>query len=77
MEKLKESNRKLTAQINCDFENSSIHPPCRSRREKRFQTHAKKQDAGLEASRGIKDTATENMCRQKPMNSLCIMRLER
>ena len=62
MEKLKESNRKLTAQINCDFENSSIPSSMQGPKRKKIPNTREKQDAGPETSRGIKDTAAENMC---------------
>lgn len=61
-EELKESNRKLTAQINRDFENSSIPSSMQGPKRKKIPNTREKQDAGPETSRGIKDTAAENMC---------------
>lgn len=48
-------NRKLLAQLNHDFENSSISSS-KTRKQKRSRTAGKRPDVSLEGSRGTKDT---------------------
>lgn len=65
----KELNQKLTAQVNRDFENSSIPSSMQAAGRKKSLTAAPKQAGNRAGSQGIKGTAGRNMFRQKRMGS--------